>query len=69
MQAAVEQMLQGSHGTEQKVPEKVCFDLKGQLKALIVGEAPAAGTTAWCDSSSGPGLWDQCQERLFSARY
>ena len=59
MQAAVGQMLQGGDGTEQKVPEKVCFDLKGQLKALIVGEAPAAGIPAWCESSSWPGRRDQ----------
>ena len=59
MQAAVEQILQGGDGTEQKVPEKVCFDLKGQFKALIVGEASAAGIFAWCKSSSASGRWDQ----------
>ena len=65
MQAAVGQMLRGGDGTEQKVPEKVCFDLKGQLKALIVGEAPAAGTPAWCDISSGPAMWGQSLREEF----
>ena len=59
MRAAVKQMLQGGDGTEQKGPEKVCFDLKGQLKALIVGEAPAAAIPASCERSSGQGRWDQ----------
>ncbi len=59
MQAAVGQMLQGGDSTEQKVPDKVCFDLKGQLKALIVGEASAAASLPGVRAHLSQDRWDQ----------